>query len=347
MSQAGPTLVFVRHFALLLREHESARVVEEIVARRGMPDPLTAPVDTRISLEDEAAFVEMACEVTGRPDFGFECGLTYETAGTLPEYLFKHSPTLREGINLGIKYIQTAFPGITYRLDEGGNAASLQLILTDPSLHNYPRYIEAGFAGLTGQIRAFTKLAFHPDKISFTHRRTPASQKVRSRFGCAVEFGVERTEMLFSPAILDTPMLDRDDVLNGILMAEGRARLEKLKQPEPKLPEKVELLLLAGFPDDMPTLDDVARSLALSRRTLSRRLQEDGVSFKLIRNHARMRLAKRELRDSDTPVGELAWRLGYASQAAFSTAFRRETGQTPSAFRQTAQQSYLGAAGTT
>ncbi|MFY0539371.1 helix-turn-helix transcriptional regulator [Nannocystis pusilla] len=47
----------------------------------------------------------------------------------------------------------------------------------------------------------------------------------------------------------------------------------------------------------------------------------------------RMQLARDALRTSERPVGELGFALGYASESAFSTAFRREVGESPRAFR--------------
>jgi len=49
-------------------------------------------------------------------------------------------------------------------------------------------------------------------------------------------------------------------------------------------------------------------------------------------------LAKRALRDGDTRVGPLAFDLGYASESAFSTAFKRQVGQSPARYRSRAHE---------
>ncbi|MEM6578404.1 MAG: helix-turn-helix domain-containing protein [Pseudomonadota bacterium] len=337
MNQAGPPIPFLRHCALILRARTSQDVLASIVSKLGLPDPLVAPVTTKITVLQEAMFVEEASAAAKHLDFGFECGLSFGTASALPDYIAQHAPTLREGFDLAMSYMQTTLPGVNFALKEQGNTVSVRLVVKDPNLSGYPRYHEALFASLVAQIRAFTDRAFYPDRLSFVHARAPVSQKISSRFGCNVAFSAEQTELLASPTILDAPMIARDDILNGYLISQADKELEDLKRPEPKLAEQVELLLEAGFPAHLPTLDDVARSLALSRRTLSRRLREADLSFQVLRNLVRMRLAARELRDSDMPIGEIAWRLGYSTQTSFSTAFRRETGQSPSAYRQNAR----------
>lgn len=337
MIQAGPTLTFTRHCCLILRTRTSEKTVTDILSRLSIPDPFVAPITTKIAVQQEAMFVEESCLAAKDPDFGFECGLSFGIASALPGYIARHATTLREGANLAIHYMRTTLPGVNFTLLDLGNTVSLRLHFDDPSLLGYTRHHEALFAAVTAQIRAFTDRTFYPDKLNFTHARASVSQKVSARFGCTVLFGAEHSELLVSPAILDAPMIARDDVLRGYLISQADQALAELNRPEPKLGEKVELLLEAGYPEQIPTLDEVAKSLSVSRRTLSRRLGDADLSFQILRNLVRMRIAARELRDSDLQVGEIAWRLGYSTQTSFSTAFRKETGQSPTAYRNSAK----------
>ena len=78
---------------------------------------------------------------------------------------------------------------------------------------------------------------------------------------------------------------------------------------------------------------DVARRLALSERTLHRRLSDRGVSYKSLVETTRRHLGENLLRDGRYTVSEVAFLTGFSEQSAFNRAFKRWTGQTPTAFR--------------
>lgn len=80
-------------------------------------------------------------------------------------------------------------------------------------------------------------------------------------------------------------------------------------------------------------IDAVARALGLSRQTLYRRLRAEGTSFAEVLDMLRRRLALKLIRDEGVAVKEAAWRLGFSDPAAFSRAFKRWTGRSPSEMR--------------
>ena len=83
-----------------------------------------------------------------------------------------------------------------------------------------------------------------------------------------------------------------------------------------------------------PTMDKVAQRLLISTRTLTRRLDAEGQTFAALVDERRCVDAQLLLSQADVRVSDVAMRLGYADSANFTRAFRKWTGQTPSAFRQ-------------
>ncbi|MGM1059862.1 AraC family transcriptional regulator [Saccharothrix sp. Mg75] len=82
-------------------------------------------------------------------------------------------------------------------------------------------------------------------------------------------------------------------------------------------------------------LDELARAAAMSRTSFAERFRTAaGVPPLTYLGRWRMLLAQRALRDDDVRVGALAARLGYSSESAFSTAFKREVGLSPLRYRQ-------------
>jgi AraC-like DNA-binding protein len=84
-------------------------------------------------------------------------------------------------------------------------------------------------------------------------------------------------------------------------------------------------------------MNDVARQLALSSRTLQRRLACEGASYRQLLEDARKDAAARYVRDSTLAIGEVAFLLGYSEPGPFHRAFRRWYGMTPETFRRTTE----------
>lgn len=81
-------------------------------------------------------------------------------------------------------------------------------------------------------------------------------------------------------------------------------------------------------------LDELAQAATMSRTSFAERFRTvAGMPPLTYLNHWRMLLAQRALRDGDVRVGSLAADLGYASESAFSTAFKREVGESPLRYR--------------
>ncbi len=81
------------------------------------------------------------------------------------------------------------------------------------------------------------------------------------------------------------------------------------------------------------SIDQVARALGSSRQTLYRRLKAEGVTFEQVLDELRRKLALRYMREEGLGVKQAAYRLGFSDPSAFSRAFKRWTGQSPSALR--------------
>jgi AraC-like DNA-binding protein len=80
-------------------------------------------------------------------------------------------------------------------------------------------------------------------------------------------------------------------------------------------------------------VEDVARSLGMSERTLARKLSDDGLNFTQILQQLRRDLALRYLDDRKLPVSKIAWLLGFREVSAFTHAYKRWTGKTPRQIR--------------
>lgn len=93
------------------------------------------------------------------------------------------------------------------------------------------------------------------------------------------------------------------------------------------------LRVVEADPSRPLALDDVARQIAASRRSLQRAFEDAGITFRQAVAVARIQRAKALLSEGSAPVYVVAERVGYMSKAEFTKAFRRHTGMRPSEYK--------------
>jgi len=95
---------------------------------------------------------------------------------------------------------------------------------------------------------------------------------------------------------------------------------------------RVQLLLMRNL-DAPPAIDAVARQLAMSERTLRRRLQVENTSFRALLDQVRAEMANQYLHQTTLPVVEISRLLGFDNVANFRRAFKRWHGMPPQHLR--------------
>ena len=136
----------------------------------------------------------------------------------------------------------------------------------------------------------------------------------------------------FAAADALRPFLTLNEGMLRIFEPELRRRLDELSTAAP-LSERVRTLLLELLPSNAATIETVAERLALSKRTLQRRLDEEGENFRSLVNATREQLARSYLRNTALSGSEIGFLLGFEDPNSFYRAFQDWTGQTLEAVR--------------
>lgn len=197
-----------------------------------------------------------------------------------------------------------------------------------------PAYAEYTLAAVYLRTRAATNVSYRLDRVEFAHPRPADISEHERIFGCPVGFGSDTCRMVVAREVWDTPCAGRDPALFALLDVHARTLLDRLVTPDAivgRVREAIEEELRGGD----PRLESVARRLAMSPRTLQRRLKDHGVLFNDVLDAMRFQVAKAHLARRDTASREVAYLLGFAEQSSFNRAFKRWSGQTPAEFRRT------------
>ncbi|WP_190112106.1 AraC family transcriptional regulator [Streptomyces cinnamoneus] len=179
----------------------------------------------------------------------------------------------------------------------------------------------------------------------FAHPAPPYAAEYPLMFGCPVRCGARPSPTAaagFDARWLAAPVV-RDEEGLGELLRQAPAGLLSRREYGTTVAEQVRHALLRslgeGRPARLPEVAQLAARLAVSPATLRRRLQEEGTSYRRLKDQVRRDAAITGLAEGREPIAQLAARLGFSEDTAFHRAFRRWTGMTPGAYRLHGQRS--------
>jgi AraC-like DNA-binding protein len=152
-------------------------------------------------------------------------------------------------------------------------------------------------------------------------------------FGCPVLCGKSRNAMVFRAADAALPFVTRNRELLEMLAPQFERELRQRTASDDSFLEMVRGAIQHKLTGHRPTIEDVARELHMSSRTLQRRLQESGSGFQRVLDEARHEMARYYLRNSVLELTEAAYLLGYEDANSFARAFRGWEGVPPKHWR--------------
>jgi AraC-like DNA-binding protein len=175
------------------------------------------------------------------------------------------------------------------------------------------------------------------DSVIFPYRRPPHAADYSliftedSRFAPTVPGGNGTLVASFNANLLDLP-IRRDEAALATFLDGAPGKITTLYRRDREMVIRVRDLLRAALPATL-SLDDIAERLHLSTRSLHRRLEEEGTSFRAIKDALRRDMALARLSKTREPIARIAADLGYADTSAFYRAFVDWTGMAPAHYR--------------
>ena len=170
--------------------------------------------------------------------------------------------------------------------------------------------------------------------VQFTHAapKPELAKRYFDFFGCPVYFNRPHASITAPSELLQMRLPYGDAVLKDLLVQHARRALERQANP-PSLTDDVRRLIQSLLVLKAPTMDAVAAQLGLSTRSLHRRLEEAGTSYREILDAVRLNMAQAALVREDEAIADLAERLSFSSPQAFMRWFKALVGMTPGQYR--------------
>ena len=302
-------------------------------AREGLAWPFDSAGE-RLDLALVAPVYELVTRESGDPAWLFRAvnEASLAGAGTLFQLLVC-CETLYDAFRLGCRYSGVATDVCSFSFHERGRHVDL-IVTPNPEVRAALEQIEVAVF-VPSRYQRIAPVSNTPlvTEAWFRHAPRFATSRYEAYFGCPVHFGAAQNGLRLSRDVLDTALpggsAQRQAYFSSIA---DRYECEALAVGS--CVEKVQLLFMQRMAFGEPSVEKIASLLAMSRRTLQRRLLEEGSNWRDATDAARLRVARRELGNPVRQLHEIALLTGYADTRAFLRAFRRWTGMTPSQYRE-------------
>ncbi len=321
--------------SLLEAASEAGHDAAALRAAAGLSEADLADPDARVPFARHAALWEALCALPG--DVGLELGprLGGRALGVVG-FCVQQGATVREALALQERYralvLDDALPRLHLR-GEGEGARAVLVQTLPPHFIQLRHPAEAQASGTLTFLRALTGKPLVPREVSFPHPRPADTRRHEALFRAPLHFGAPAVELVFDASVLAVPLPRSDSALLDYLRRRADALLAELPE-DARTADRVRRCVAELLPEGEPQLGQVARRLALSARTLHRRLAEEGTGFSALVDEVRRTRALALLEDGKLAASQVAFLLGFQDPAAFFRAFRRWTGTTPRAWRE-------------
>jgi AraC-like DNA-binding protein len=273
-----------------------------------------------------------AIQLTDDPDLGLKAAreISVGDYGAL-EYVGASAATWGEAIRIIGRYMPLVNDALDFVLHVEGGRAEIQL----HSRVVLPR------AGADFQSAAFHVAASHrrPTDLAvefdvwFTHPAPAKLDEYEKTFAPGtLRFEAPFNGFVFDAKWLEAPVPTADPKLHALIRRHADLVLAELPKTA-SLTQKVRDAITQELAGGNPGVGHVAQKLGMSQRTLGRKLEDEGTTFKALLDDLRRRMALRYVGGQDLGLSEIAFLLGFSQAPAFHRAFKRWTGQTPLEYR--------------
>lgn len=324
---------------------ENVHMVVAAAARRGVPpgtllaavglDPQALMAhDGRVPAEPVLRLWRTAAELCGDPGFGLSL------VDHLHPYYLGLGFAVHGSATFGaaLRRLSQFFSLVNQRaalelVDDGPLVRARFVVCADLEADEVRHPVECVLAALLGIGRRATGASLVPIAVGFRHAAPAQLAAHEQTFGVAPRFQQPWNELAFARAALATPLLAPSGEMTALAERQLHRRISELP-PIEGLTGRVRRVLLEELEAGEPTLARLATRLRMSERTVQRRLSAEGTSMQALLDDARRTISLRRLAGSNQSIAEISFVLGFAEVRAFHRAFKRWTGSTPAAYRQ-------------
>lgn len=286
--------------------------------------------DGRLPGEAVAALWQAALERSRDPGLGLRVALAVPFgAYRVIDFLAASAPTVGEGLLRVARYFRLINSALSWEVAEEPAGRRMRLVHAAP----LPRpYAEYAVAVTILHCRHASGFDWPLIEVSFEFAPPASSAEHLRAFGCPVRFEAPETGFALARESWDTPSRAASSDLLRTLEEHADRMIAGLGRAS-EVSARVARLVAAELQGGDPSLARVARRMAMSQRTLQRRLDQEGTTFAEVLDRTRRHVAEAYVKEGGLALTEVAYLLGFSEPSAFTRAFQRWYGVPPSQYR--------------
>jgi len=192
---------------------------------------------------------------------------------------------------------------------------------------------EATLSAAVVVLRAMTESNISPVEVSFKHAPPQKLDDYSKAFNCPILFNQPQNYIAYGTEDLEMRTAKADVSINKFLVERVEEETKGIELSANKIVFEVENLIKDALPSGIPGVDQIGQLMALSRRTLTRRLSENGLTFRDLIKKTQEEVSRDLLKNSTISIAEIAFETGFSEQSAFSRAFKNWTNISPAEYR--------------
>lgn len=327
-----------KRIGLLVLETAAAYGVEpqSLLDAAGLDAGIFSKTLGRVPLPLHLAFCNEAIRRTLCPSLGFFVGTRFQpgTMGTMG-FQAQFAQSLADAVWV-LSSRWPVFSEWTRLSVETENAEVRIEAVPLPGVPKLPRYIEEMFlSGFAALVRQFTHSHISPQSVHLTHSAPPYAfrRDFEAHFNAPLNFDQPKAYLVYDREVLHMEAGAFEDRKLFRMFGELAAlELQALPASDSLTGRIARIALADGFRAHLE-LPEISRILAMSSRTLQRRLAEEGTSLQMVMKTSLQLFCTEKMKDRTLTLEQIAYESGFSAPSAFHRAFKRCIGLTPREFR--------------
>jgi AraC-like DNA-binding protein len=285
------------------------------------------PIETYLLIQDEAA------EYVNDPCFGLHMGEFAEAGSwSILGYMMMNCKNLGEVFEKSGRYSRIIGNLIEARAELKLNKIKV-IFFTPPHAPKMSRHcFESTFSSSVRMMRSLTGVDINPLEVTFIYPEPSSKSEYERIFRCPVLFSQKDNSFTINMHVVNTPILMANPGLLEYFEKYAQDFLAEMDRNDEHT-RAVTKIILSRLDDEALSINKVAKEMAVSVRTLQKRLENEGVVFSDLHKNIRQLLAQKYLCENYT-VEQITYLLGFSEPSVFRKAFKKWSGVTPREYRQ-------------
>jgi AraC-like DNA-binding protein len=303
---------------------------QPVVEASGLLLELFRYPDSEAPLASTLELLVACAKTSGLPHFSLLAGARngLPTLGVFG-HLALTAPDVKTAIEDIIGFLSVYDRVASARLTIERESAAVNYLFDFPAAPGADHFVDGATAAISRMLRGLCGDDWKPIRVRLPRRRPVNAAPYFDLFGPEVVLGADLASIEFSARCLKRIPTGANESLRAYL----KDLVRQAEQKSGAETERVRRINRTQLVGGRPNADEAAAALGVHRRTLTRRLSTEGLTFKRLVGDLRFELATDLLAKSDAPMAQIAEMLGYSDQTVFSRAFSNRFGRPPSRVR--------------